>query len=123
MVIILLAFSNHHTNTSQDIADVMIITLFYLLMPGKYIGTTIDYAMFCLCDLQLWIGNLAIDIMTPPIEQLLASTSMSLVFHNSKKWGTRRVGKPCIQRCHAFLPCRGFSTTRYQSAGTKCSNR
>jgi hypothetical protein len=84
MVIISLAFSDHPVDASQAIADTTIITFFYLLRPGEYTCTTSDDATFRLCDLQLWIGNLGVPIMTPPVEQLLAITSASLVFTTQK---------------------------------------
>jgi hypothetical protein len=61
-----------------------IITVFYLLRPGDYTGTSSDDVAFWLCNLQLWIGNLAVPVMTAPVEQLLACTSASLVFTTQK---------------------------------------
>jgi hypothetical protein len=69
MVIISLAFSDHPSDASQTIVDMTIIA-FFLLRPGEYTGTTSDDAAFRLCNLQLWIGNLVIPIMTAPVEQL-----------------------------------------------------
>jgi hypothetical protein len=84
MVIIYLVFSDHPRYASQAIADMAIISFFYLLRPGEYTGTINDDAVFRLCDPQPWIGNLTAPVMTATVEQLLASTSASLVFTTHK---------------------------------------
>jgi hypothetical protein len=80
MVIISLAFGEHHSKANEAIADMTTITLFYILRPGEYTGTTNDGAAFRLCDLQLWVGNQAVDVMHVMESQLFTSTSASLVF-------------------------------------------
>jgi hypothetical protein len=84
MVIISLVFFDHPSTASQAIADMTIITFFYLLLPGKYTGTISDDAACCLCDLQLWVGNLTVDVMAALVEHLLTSTSASLMFTTQK---------------------------------------
>jgi hypothetical protein len=80
MVIISLAFREHNSETNQAITDMTTIAFFYLLRPGEYTGTTNDGASFRLCDLQLWVGNRAADVIHATEAQLLANTSTSLVF-------------------------------------------
>jgi hypothetical protein len=80
MVIISLVFSNRPIESSQAIVDMTPITLFCLFRPCEYTGTISDDAALRLCDLQLWIHNSALDVMTVPLVQLQASTSASLVF-------------------------------------------
>jgi hypothetical protein len=84
MVIISLAFGEHHSEVSQAIANITIIALFYLLRPDKNTGTTSNGAAFHLCNLQLWIGNQAIDVIHTPEAQLFTGTSASLVFTTQK---------------------------------------
>jgi hypothetical protein len=84
MVVISLAFGEHHNDASQAIADMTTIAFFYLIRMGKYTGTTSDDTAFRLCDLQLWIGNQGVDAMHAPDAQLLASTVASLVFTTQK---------------------------------------
>jgi hypothetical protein len=84
MVIVSLAFREHHSEANQAIADMTTITLFYLLWPGEYTGTTNDGVAFRLCNLQQWVGNQAVDVMHATESQLLASTSASLVFTTQK---------------------------------------
>jgi hypothetical protein len=67
MAIISLAFSDHPSDAIHAIVDMTIIAFFYLLRPGEYTGTTSDDTAFRLCDLQMWIGNLAIPIMRYPV--------------------------------------------------------
>jgi hypothetical protein len=57
-----------------------IITFFYLLRIGECTGNTSDDTALRICNLELWIGNLTVPIMTAPVEQILASTSASLYF-------------------------------------------
>jgi hypothetical protein len=52
MVIISLVFREHHSEASQDIADMATISVFYLLRSGEYTGTTSNGTVFRLCDLQ-----------------------------------------------------------------------
>jgi hypothetical protein len=84
MVIIALAFGEHHSKANQAITDMTTIAFFYLLWSGEYTGTTNDGAAFRLCDLQLWVGNQAVDLMHATEAQLIASTSASLVFATQK---------------------------------------
>jgi hypothetical protein len=84
MVVISLAFREHHSKANQAIADMTTIILFYLLRPGEYTGTTNDGAAFRQCGLQLWVGNQAVDVMHATEAQLLASTSASIVFTTQK---------------------------------------
>jgi hypothetical protein len=100
MVIITLALSDYPSDASQAISDMTMIAFFYLLRPGECTCTTSDDAAFWLCDLQLWIGNLAIPVMTAPVEQLLDSTSASLVFATQKN-GVRAN----LSTMHAAAPC------------------
>jgi hypothetical protein len=84
MVIISLTLGEHHIKAYQATTDMPTITLFYPLRPGEYTGTTNDGAAFRLCDLQLWVGNHAVDVMHATEAQLIASTSASLVFTTQK---------------------------------------
>jgi hypothetical protein len=81
---ILLALIEHHIEVNQAIADMTNIPFFYILRPGEYTGTTNDGATFRLCNLQLWVGNQAVDVMHATEAQLLASTSASLIFITQK---------------------------------------
>jgi hypothetical protein len=84
IVIISLAFGEHHSEANQTIADMTTITLFYLLRPGEYTGTTNHGAAFRMCDLQLWVDNHFVDVMHVTEAHFLASTSASLVFATQK---------------------------------------
>jgi hypothetical protein len=84
MVIISLAFGEHHSEANQAMAGMTTIIFFYLLRPGEYTGTTNDGAVIRLCDLQLWVGNQAVNLMYATEAQILASTSASLVFTTQK---------------------------------------
>jgi hypothetical protein len=84
MVIISVAFGEHHSKANQAIADMTTIALFYLLQPGEYTGTINDGAAFRLCDLQLSASNQTVDVMHATEAQLHASTSASLVFTTHK---------------------------------------
>jgi hypothetical protein len=83
MVNISLAFGEYHSKTNQTRRHDT-IALFYLLQPCEYTGTTNDCAAFRLCDLQLWVGNQAVDVMHATEAQLLAITSASLFLTTQK---------------------------------------
>jgi hypothetical protein len=103
MDIISLAFREHHREANQAIVDMTTIALFYLLRPGECTGTTNDGAAFRLYDLQLWVGNQAVNVMHTTKTQLLTSTSASLVFTTQKN-GVR--GEVTNHACSGATHCR-----------------
>jgi hypothetical protein len=76
--------TNISTGAAKAIDDMTVITFYYLLRPGEYTGTATDDAAFRLQDLQLFIGDLFVDLCVAPISDLEAATSASLVFTNQK---------------------------------------
>jgi hypothetical protein len=102
MVIISLAFGEYHIEVNQAIVNMITITFFYLLRPGEYTSTTDDGTAFRLCDLQLWVGNQAVDVMHAKEAHLLASTPASLVFATQKN-GVQ--GEVVIHACSGAIHC------------------
>jgi hypothetical protein len=88
LILTILSIVYHTTTTSTDaakaIADMTVITFYYLLRPGEYTGPATDDAAFRLQDLQLFIGDRFVDPSVAPISDLEAATYVSLVFTNQK---------------------------------------
>ena len=63
-------------------ADMIIIAFFYLLRPGEY--TDNDKTPFRLEDVQLFIGDMRINLTTAPTEQARQARFASLTFTNQK---------------------------------------
>ena len=61
------------------IADMIIITFFFLLCPGEYTGTVLDTCPFCLSDIQFWIGSLCSNTLTLPLSDLAHITFATLM--------------------------------------------
>ena len=68
----------------HTVVDIIIITFFFLLRPGKYTSAPSDIAPFWFIDIQLFIGNRNLDIDTCS----LAAHKLSFVHSLSltRKW-------------------------------------
>jgi hypothetical protein len=75
-----------NTEEGRAIADILPLGVFFLLRPGKYMGTPshVSDDLFRLQDLRLWVGNRALDHLTCPVADLQASTFASLTFTRQK---------------------------------------
>ena len=88
-------------------ADMIIIAFFYLLRPGEY--TDNDKAPFRIADVQLFIGDTRINIMTSPVEQVQQALFASLTFTNQKNGvrgeviGLARSGDPFLCPVQAII--------------------
>jgi hypothetical protein len=69
---------------NHAIADMIIITFFFLLHPGKYMGTASDTCPFRLIDVQLWIGSLCASAASMPLANLAHATFGMLMFMTQK---------------------------------------
>lgn len=87
MIAYLAQSTNASNTTFCAIADMIIIALFFLLHPSKY--TDNDINPFCLEDVQLFIGDTCIQLLTAPTEQLNQACFASLTFTIQKNgvWG------------------------------------
>ena len=74
----------HHTPSAQAIADMIVVAFFFLLRPGEYTGTTNDDTPFRLQDIQLFLGQQRLDLLTDPPALLRSATSVSLTFTTQK---------------------------------------
>ena len=74
--------SSIHDPTFCATADMIIIAFFFLLRPGEY--TDNDNTPFRLDDVQLFIGDTRLHLLTAPIEQLRQARFASLTFTNQK---------------------------------------
>ncbi len=81
-------------------ADMIIIAFFYLLRPGEY--TDNDKTPFRIADVQLFIGDTRINIMTAPVKQVQQARFASLTFTTQKNGvrgeviGLARSGDPYL---------------------------
>jgi hypothetical protein len=78
------AYDNHISESDLAIAGMIVITFFFLLRPGEYMGTTSDDAPFRLEDVHLYIGGRKLDSHTAPIAELDAASSVSYKFTSQK---------------------------------------
>ena len=78
------------TSLADAAADCLVVAFYFLLRPGEYAGApkTVDDDLFRLKDLGLWIGGRCLDILTCPMDDLLAATFATLTF-TSQKNGVR----------------------------------
>lgn len=86
--IIAMAFGAAGTVAKQAIADMIVIAFFFLLRPGEYTGTSSDDAPFRMCDVSLFLGSAALNVITAPLADIAAATSGSLTFTDQKN-GTK----------------------------------
>jgi hypothetical protein len=78
-----LAQTTHASDTAFcATADMIVIAFFFLLRPGEY--TDNPNNPFHLADVQLFIGNTRIDLVTAPMEQVQQARFASLTFTNQK---------------------------------------
>jgi len=68
----------------RAVANMIVLAFFFLLRPGECTGTTTDNAPFRLADVMLHIGRRQLDLTTSTEAELLAATSVSLVFATQK---------------------------------------
>jgi hypothetical protein len=84
LLVLSTTFSDQPSEGNHAVADMIVVTFFYLLRPGEYPGTKTDDASFCMCDVQLWIGNTSADPLVAPKANILAATLTFLVFTTQK---------------------------------------
>ena len=71
-VIGIAAASNHPA--TRAIADMVVLAFFFLLRPGEYTSGPSESTPFSLADVQLFIGNIRLDITTAPFAMLRRAT-------------------------------------------------
>ena len=81
-IAVLAQTSASHDATYRAAADMIIMAFFFLLRPGEY--TDNNKTPFRLDDVQLFIGDTRIHLLTAPIEQLRQARFASLTFTNQK---------------------------------------
>lgn len=74
------------SNTIDNIAvaNMISIAFFFLLRPGKYTATPSDTSPFRLCDIQLFIGPVRLDLTTADEQTLWSATFTTLEFTDQK---------------------------------------
>ena len=92
-------------------AHLLVVSFFFLLRPGDYLGEPSPNAsasLFRLQDVQFWIGSRALDTLLCPEADLLASTFVCLTFTNQKNGvrnetiGHGRSGHPVLCPVHCL---------------------
>ena len=68
----------------QAVIDMIIITFFFLLRPGKYTGTKYDSAPFCLSAVTCSVSRTVSDTATATDNELAATTFVILIFTTHK---------------------------------------
>ena len=68
----------------QAVADMIIISFFFLLRPGDYIGTKSDRAPFRLSYVTFSVGRTVFDTATATDNELAATTFVILIFTPQK---------------------------------------
>ena len=66
------------------VVDMICIVFFFLLHPGKYMGTKSDTIPFSLQDVQFWIGTQCFSAVSIPIDDLQHVTFTTLTFTTQK---------------------------------------
>ena len=98
-----LAYSTDNTNPAKVAhADMIYLTFFLLLRPGRYTRTTNDDAAFTLSNVWLHIGQCHLNLVTAPIRELEAATWISLYFTTRKnqwKGGSISLGRTLNRWC------------------------
>jgi hypothetical protein len=84
MHVLAAAFCATGTVGTQCIADMICLAFFFLLRPGEYTGTTGDNCPFLLRDVQLFIGQRRLSLVTASLADLGAATRASLTFTDQK---------------------------------------
>jgi hypothetical protein len=82
------AYGDQRNDPELAIADMITIASFFLLRPGEFAGTTLDYTPFSLQDVGLYIGPLKLDLTRASDAELDSATSVSYTF-TSQKNGVR----------------------------------
>lgn len=72
------------TAFSVCVADMIAVAFFFLLRPGEYTGSSSESAPFRLADVQLFHGQLRLDLATATDAALLSATFASLTFTTQK---------------------------------------
>ena len=81
----------------------IIITLFFLLLPGGYTGTKSDSSPFRLSDVTFSVGRTVFDTTTATENELAANTFVILTFSTQKngvRGGKSTIG-PRETHCYA----------------------
>ena len=65
-------------------AQMITLAFFFLLRPGEYTSTPSDTTPFTLADIQIFLGNVRLNITTSPNETLLQATFCTLEFTTQK---------------------------------------
>jgi hypothetical protein len=82
------AFGVARNDEDLAIADMIAIAFFFLLITGEYTGTTANDTPFRLEDVDLYIRDRLLDVMTASTAELDAATSVSYKLTTQKN-GTR----------------------------------
>jgi hypothetical protein len=69
-------------NTFQSAADMIIIAFFFLFRPGEYMDNNKD--PFRLTDMQLFIGDTRLPLLTTPASEHCLARFASLTFTSQK---------------------------------------
>ena len=92
----------------QAVADIIIISFFFLLRPGEYTGTKYDSSPFLLSDVTFSVSRTVFDTITATDNELAATTCVILVFNTQKngvqgeKIGHGDTGEPLLCPKEAF---------------------
>lgn len=70
--------------STSAIAEMVVLVFFFLLWSGGYTSGSSDSTPFILTDVQLFIGNLRLDIITAPFAMLHRATFCTLEFTTQK---------------------------------------
>jgi hypothetical protein len=66
------------------VADMIAIAFFFLLRPGEYTATFSETMPFCFQDVQLFLGDSPLNLITAPEGELLAANFATLTFTDKK---------------------------------------
>ncbi len=99
------------TLAAEVAASCLLAGFFFLLRPGEYLGnpTRWEAHMFCLQDVQFWIGSRALNPLTCPAADLQAASFVTLTFTQQKngvrneRIGHGRSGHPSLCPVNALV--------------------
>lgn len=101
-----------HNGHGPRHADLILIPFFYLLHPGEYTNSTVEYATpFLLQDVRIFCGPTKLNIYTDTIQRLQAATFCGLEFYTQKNGikseiiGLGRSGDTIWCPVHAVVHC------------------
>jgi hypothetical protein len=73
-----------HTPAQLAIADMIWVGYYFLCRPGEYTAASEGSRPFRFQDVQLWMGQIALDSNTAPDQHLLSATHVTLEFTDQK---------------------------------------